>query len=185
MGTALGAVHPRQAQQDSDPPEQAQPEKAQKETKRPQHLCPEAIFFQGDVVGRPLLLLGRIARRVGSAESTTGRRIRAVLHSRRRRAESIAAAKTAAIVAAAAGLPVEVWRALLAESLQLGLVRSHDDAAPVHRRIINKRPILILVLVIELADRLIFADAGNSYDWPADNLARPQLIASRIATTAA
>ena|SRR3984885_358702 len=172
------AVRPGEARQDTHAPE-----KAQKETKRPQHRCDEAIFLGWPCLAA-LLLLRRIAGRVRSAESTTGWRIRAVLHSRRRRAEAIAAAKTAAIVAAAAGLPVEVGRALLAESLQLGLVRSHDDAATVHRRIIDKRPILILVLVIELADRLIFADAGNSYDGSADNLARPQLIASRIAATA-
>ncbi len=48
-----------------------------------------------------------------------------------------------------------------------------DHAAPVLRRIVNERPILIFVLVIELANRLLSDCARNSYDRAADNLAGP------------
>jgi len=119
------AVRPREAWQGSDAPE-----KAQKETKMASRIFAMRPFsFRVALSGR-YCCCGGLLGGVRSAESTTGWRIRTVLHSRRRRAEAIAAAKTAAIVAAAAGLPVEVRRALLAESLQLGLVRSHDYARP-------------------------------------------------------
>ena len=120
-----------------------------------------------------LLLRRRVARRIRRPGPSTGWRVGIVLHSRRRcaRAEG----------GAAAALPVEIRRALLPESLQLRLVGCLDQEAPILRWIVNEYPILILVLMVELADRLVLAEAGNSHDRSTDDLARTQLIASGVA----
>ena len=131
-----------------------------------------------------LLLLGRTARRIRIRVPAVRRcrilRCRRPAPKRRRTSKAIIRAKAAV----AAGLPVaailtiQVRRAL-PESLQLGLVRRHDQASLILPWIVNKYPILVFLFVIELADRRIFAGGGDPYDRSADNLARAKLIAAR------
>src|SRR5450755_3887596 len=92
-----------------------------------------------------LLLLRRIARRNRLNVSTTRWRTRTVPHPRRRRTEP-AARTEAARLPVAAILPVEVG--LLAESLQMRLVRGRDQPPLILRRIVDENPVLIFFLVI-------------------------------------
>ena len=109
---------------------------------------------------------GIIAAEEGCSADSASRTLHSrwiILRSRRRCAR--------AKCCTAATLPVEVRRTLLPKSLQLRLVWCRDQESPILRRIIHKHPVLIFVLVIELADRLVLAEAGNSYDRSTDDLA--------------
>ena len=82
--------------------------------------------------------------------------------------------------------PAPLWcrsacsHSVLSKSLQLRLVGRRDQASLILRRIVNKLPLFIFVLVIELADCLILAKAGNSNDRGADDLARAERITAGV-----
>src|SRR6266852_4286674 len=110
---------------------------------------------------RVLLLRRRIGWWIRCSVPSRRWRVRVVLRPRRRRAERVARAEAATVTAV---LPVEVRSALLAESLQLGLVGCGDQASLILCWIVDKHPVLVLLLVIELTDGWIFAGAGDAYD---------------------
>ena len=76
-------------------------------------------------------------------------------------------------------LPVDVLHSRLANSLQLRLVRRFDQHALILRRIVNKYPILIFLLLVEFANRRIFARRRYADDWSPNDLSGANLATSQ------
>src|SRR5204862_6064727 len=52
-------------------------------------------------------------------------------------------------------------------TLQGWLIRGHEKAAAIAAGIVNELPLVIVVLLVEFADRLVFAGAGHTNDCAA------------------
>ena len=111
------------------------------------------------------LLLLRTGRFAGCSRSTGHGLAGIVLQSLVLASDAISKPAVILVIEWAARLPVdlaiEVRHILLTESLQR-LIRRRDQLTAIGRRIVDELPLVVFVLVIELADRGIFADAGNA-----------------------
>ena len=110
-----------------------------------------------------LLLLRRILRLAwtGIPISSDWRR-RIVLHRRRRISETVPETVVGSRLAI---LTVQIRSSLHSELLQGRLIRSRDQKAAIECGVIDELPFVILLLLVEFADRSFLTKAGDSDDW--------------------
>jgi len=125
------------------------------------------------------LLLLRIGRFVGRSGSTSHGLARITLQSCVLASDTIAEAAVILAIEWTASLPVdlavEVRHILLPESLKR-LIGRRDQLTAIGRWVVDELPLVVLVLVIELANRRILAHAANPYDRSASESRTGQFV---------
>ena len=131
---------------------------------------------------RPILFVGNLlllrgTRRLIRIARPSDRRSRIVLHGGRRVSKAVAEPARSGLASILSILPIQVGVALNSELLQRRLVRRCDQKAAIERRVIHKLPLIVFLLVIEFADRPVFAQTRHAHNRRAAERCRSQSAA--------